>query len=80
LTFTDKVNKKVEEKENGKREVERMRAEGRWRSGKLSERDKDTGKQEKGRIREPRYNREYERCVTEEILVYQGREIAKGRK
>jgi hypothetical protein len=48
LTFTDKVNKKVEEKENGKREVERMRAEGRWRSGKLSERDKDTGKQEKG--------------------------------
>jgi hypothetical protein len=35
------------DKENGKREVERMRAEGRWRSGK-SDRDKDKDKQEKG--------------------------------
>jgi hypothetical protein len=33
---------------NGKREVERMRAEGRWRSAELSKRDKDTDKQEKG--------------------------------
>jgi hypothetical protein len=34
----------------------------------LSERDIDTDKQERReRIKEPRYNREYERCTTEEI-------------
>jgi hypothetical protein len=49
-------------------EVERMRAEGIWMSAELSERDKDTDKQERReRIRESRYNREYERCMMEEI-------------
>jgi hypothetical protein len=48
-------------------EVERMRAGGRWMSGELSKRDKDTDKQERrDRIRESSYNREYE-SVTEEI-------------
>ncbi|CAH1366377.1 unnamed protein product, partial [Tenebrio molitor] len=43
-------------------EVERMRAEGILTSAELSERDKDTDKQERReRIRESRYNREYER-------------------
>jgi hypothetical protein len=35
---------------------------------KLSERDRDTDKQERReRIRESRYNRAYERCVTEDV-------------
>jgi hypothetical protein len=68
------------DKENGKREVERMRAEGRWRSGKLSERDKDTDKQEKGENQRTEVQQGYERCVTEEILVYQRRDNAKERK
>jgi hypothetical protein len=42
-------------------EVERLREEGRWMSEELSERDRDTDKQEKRvRIQESRYNREYE--------------------
>jgi hypothetical protein len=62
-------------------EVERMRAEGRWMCAELSERDRDTDKQERReRIREARYNREYERCVTEEVPVYLGRESTKERK
>jgi hypothetical protein len=62
-------------------EVERVRAEGRWMCAELSERDRDTDKQERReRIRESRYNREYERCVTEDILVYLGKESAKERK
>jgi hypothetical protein len=32
------------------------------------------------RIREARYNREYERCVTEDVPVYLGRESTKERK
>jgi hypothetical protein len=35
---------------------------------------------EKGEIRESRYNREYERCVTEDVPVYLGKERAKERK
>jgi hypothetical protein len=47
----------------------------------LSERDRDTDKQERRkRIRESRYNREYERCVTEDVPVYLGKESAKERK
>jgi hypothetical protein len=60
--------------------VERFRAKGRWM---LSERDKDTEKQERReRIKESRYNRKYERCtcMTEEIPKYLGRESAKERK
>jgi hypothetical protein len=46
--------------------VERVRAEGRWMCAELSERDRDTDKQERReRIRESRYNRKYERCMTE---------------
>jgi hypothetical protein len=62
-------------------EVERVRAEGRWMCAELSERDRDTDKQERReRIRESRYNREYERCVTEDVPVYLRRESAKERK
>jgi hypothetical protein len=47
----------------------------------LSERDRDTDKQERmERIRESRHNREYERCVTEDVPVDLGRESAKERK
>jgi hypothetical protein len=62
-------------------EVERMRAEGKWMSAEMSERDKDTDKQERReRIRESRYNREYERCLVEDVPVYLRRESAKERK
>jgi hypothetical protein len=43
--------------------VERLRAKGRWMNVELSEKDVDTDKQE----RRERYNRKYERCMTEEI-------------
>jgi hypothetical protein len=53
--------------------VERLRAKGRWMNEELSERDKDTDKQERReRIKESRYNRKYER--------YLGREDTKERK
>jgi hypothetical protein len=52
-----------------------MRAEGRRMSVELSERDKDTDKQKRREtIRESRYNREYERCITEHVPGYLGRE------
>jgi hypothetical protein len=55
--------------------VEGFRAKGRWINVELSERDKDTDKQERRmRIKESRYNREYERCMTHEIPEYLGRE------
>jgi hypothetical protein len=62
-------------------EVERLRAEGRWMNAQLSERDKaaDTQKR-RARIRESRYNREYLRCITEEIPEYLGRESARERQ
>ncbi|KAJ3629633.1 hypothetical protein MTP99_014013 [Tenebrio molitor] len=45
-------------------EVERMRAKGKWVNVELRERDKDTDNEErKERIKESRYNREYERCM-----------------
>jgi hypothetical protein len=41
----------------------------------LSERDKDTDKQEKReRIKEARYNRKHKKCMTEEIPEYLGKE------
>jgi hypothetical protein len=47
----------------------------------LSERDKDTDKQERReRIKEPRYKSEYEKCITEKIPEYLGRESTRGRK
>jgi hypothetical protein len=46
-----------------------------------SERDRDTDKQERMEsIRESRYNKEYERCMTEDVPVYLGRKSAKERK
>jgi hypothetical protein len=43
--------------------------------------DKDTDKQERQeKIKESRYNREYKRCMTEEIPEYLGRESVKERK
>jgi hypothetical protein len=46
-------------------------------SVELSERDKDTDKQERREIiRESTYNREYERCMTEDVPVNLGRERA----
>jgi hypothetical protein len=60
--------------------VERLRAKGRWLNIELSEKYKDTDKQErKERIKESRYDK-YERCMTEEIPVYLGRESARERK
>jgi hypothetical protein len=56
-----------------------LRAKGRWMNVELSERDKDTDRKERReRIKESRYNREHERCMTEEIPEYLGR--AKERK
>jgi hypothetical protein len=48
-------------------------------NAELSERNKDTDKQERReRIKESKYNREYERCMTEEIPEYPGREKNDG--
>jgi DNA-binding PadR family transcriptional regulator len=59
----------------GSEEVERLRTKGRWMNVELSERNKDTDKQEiRERINEYRYNRKYEKCMTEEIPKYLGRE------
>jgi hypothetical protein len=61
--------------------VERLRAKGRWINVELSERDKDTDKQERReRIKESRYNRQYEMCLTEKIPQYLRRESATERK
>jgi hypothetical protein len=50
-------------------------------NAELSERDKDTDKHERReRIKESRYNREYERCMTEETPEYLGKESARERK
>jgi hypothetical protein len=59
-------------------EVERLRvkAKGRWMNVEPSERDKDTDKQERReRIKESRYNREYERCMTRPEERESAREI-----
>jgi hypothetical protein len=61
--------------------VERLRAKGRMMNVELSERDKDIDKQEiREKIKESRYNREYKRCMTEEIPEYLGKKSAKERK
>jgi hypothetical protein len=50
-------------------EVERLRAKGKWMNVELSKRDKDTDMQGRREIiKESRFNREYKRCMTEEIL------------
>jgi hypothetical protein len=56
--------KNTEKKEKGYacEEVEGLRAKGRWKNVELREREKDTNKQKRReRIKESRYNREYER-------------------
>jgi hypothetical protein len=59
-------------------EVERLRAKGRSKNVELSNGDKDTNKQErKERIRESRYNRKYEKYVTDEIPKYLGESVQK---
>jgi hypothetical protein len=66
---TEKDRKKCYQRNEYAIKVERLRAKGRWMNVELSERDKDTEKQERReRIKESRYNREYETCMTEEIL------------
>jgi hypothetical protein len=45
--------------------VERLRAKGGWMNVELSERDRDTDKQERReRIKESRFNRKYGKCMT----------------
>jgi hypothetical protein len=62
-------------------EVEILRVKGRWMTVQLCERDKDTDKRERReRTQESRYNRKYERCMTQEIQEYLGRESPKERK
>jgi hypothetical protein len=62
-------------------EVERLRAKERWINIELSERNKETTKKEgRERTKETRYNRKYERCMTEEIPETLGRESARERK
>jgi hypothetical protein len=59
--------------------MERLRAKGRSMNAELSERNKDTNKQERREgIKESKYNREYERCMTEKIPEYPGREKNDG--
>ncbi|KAH0809690.1 hypothetical protein GEV33_013099 [Tenebrio molitor] len=71
--------KEREQDTNGILERKNHGEEGQRR--RLSERDKDTDKQErKEKIKESRYNKEYKRCMTEEIPEYLGRESAKERK
>ncbi|KAH0822551.1 hypothetical protein GEV33_000240 [Tenebrio molitor] len=64
----------------GKSVGEKRKEHGKEKRVELSERDKNTDKQERReRIKESRYNRKYERCLPEEILQYLGRESAKER-
>jgi hypothetical protein len=63
------------------KEVEKLRAKGRWMNVELNKRDKDTDKQERReKIKESRYNREYESCMTEEIPEYLGERECKRKK
>jgi hypothetical protein len=72
-----KNTEKKERERNATREtgeeVERLRTKGRWMNVELSAWDKGTDKQERReRIKESRYNKEYERRMTEEIPKYLG--------
>jgi hypothetical protein len=78
---TEKKEKSYQRNEYASEEVEKLRAKLRWMNVEVSERDKDTDKQErKERIKESRFNKEYERCMTEEIPEYLLRESARERK
>ncbi|KAJ3638854.1 hypothetical protein MTP99_002186 [Tenebrio molitor] len=53
----------------------------KWMNAKLSERDNDTDKQERReKIKKSRYNREREKCTTEKIPEYLGRDSGRERK
>jgi hypothetical protein len=90
LTECWREKKKNKEKERKKyyqrngyasEEVERLRAKRRWMNVELNKREKDNDKQERReRLKESRYNSEYERCMTKEIPGYLGRESARERK
>jgi hypothetical protein len=78
---TEKKEKSYQRNEYASEEVEKLRAKLRWMNVEVSERDKDTDKQERNeRIKESRFNKEYERCMTEEIPEYLLRESARERK
>ncbi|KAH0820032.1 hypothetical protein GEV33_002761 [Tenebrio molitor] len=79
-TEKKKRNKCYQRNEYASEEMERLKAKGRWTNVEVSERDKGTDKQERReRIKESKYNRKYERCMTEEIPEYLGRESARER-
>jgi hypothetical protein len=64
---TEKKEREMLPEKRGE-EVERLRTKGRWMNVELSAWDKGTDKQERReRIKESRYNREYESCMTEEV-------------
>jgi predicted peptidase len=88
LTECWREKKKNKEKKNREKyyqrnryaseEVERLRAKGKWMNVELSERDKYTDKQERSeRIKESRYNRKYERCMTENSEAPGGERVQK---
>jgi hypothetical protein len=80
--WREKKKNKKKERENyyqrngyAREEVERLRTKGKWMNAELSKRIKDRDKQERiERIKEFRYNREYERGMTEAIPEYLERE------
>ncbi|KAJ3621160.1 hypothetical protein MTP99_003325 [Tenebrio molitor] len=80
-----KKNKEKKDRENyyqrngyASEEVERLRAKGKWMNVELSERDKYTDKQERReRIKESRYNRKYERSMTENSEAPGGERVQK---
>jgi hypothetical protein len=83
--WREKKKNKKKERENyyqrngyAREEVERLRTKGKWMNAELSKRIKDRDKQERiERIKEFRYNREYERGMTEAIPEYLEREREK---
>jgi hypothetical protein len=82
---TDGMLERKEKEHGEEREIElppeKRVCQWRWMNVELNERDKDTDKQERReRIKESKYNREYERCMTEEIPEYLGRKSARERK
>jgi hypothetical protein len=65
---------------NASEEVERLRAKGRWMNVELSKETKTQTSKEEGRESKNPDTREYERCMTEEIPEYLGRESARKEK
>jgi hypothetical protein len=60
-------------------EMERLRSKGKCMNIELTERDKDTDKQERREIiKKSKYNRKYERCTTEEICSIWVERVHKG--